>query len=72
MKHKNKVQSFNIPDDIAQLVSSIFDNAVEAELWLSSPIRALNGVTPIEILKTDEGEDEVRAVLNKIESGEFS
>ena len=69
---KKQHQSFNIPDDIAQLLSSIFDNAVQAELWLSSPIHALNDDTPIERLKTSAGAYEIIAILNKIKGGEFS
>ena len=69
---KNNIQSFNIPDDIAQLAISIFGNAVKAELWLSTPIHALNDDAPIERLKTSDGAYEIKAILNKIESGEFS
>lgn len=69
---KNNIQKFNLPDDIAQLAISIFGNAVKVELWLNTPIHALNGDTPIERLKIGDGENDVRAVLNKIESGEFS
>lgn len=40
--------------------------------WLHSPVPALGGRTPIELLDTAEGRRLVSAVLLKIESGDFS
>ena len=73
MSNKNKqvTQKMSIPNDIAQLANNIFGNSVKAEEWLSTPIRALNGDSPFMRLNTDEGVDEVRAIMHKIECGEF-
>lgn len=70
-KNKKNTKKMSIPDDITQLATSIFGNSVKAELWLSTPIRALNGDSPFMRLNTDEGVDEVRAIMHKIECGEF-
>jgi uncharacterized protein (DUF2384 family) len=67
---KKNTQNLNIPNDIAQLASTVFGDAVKVEQWLNTPIRALSGDTPIARLKTDDA-DEVRTILHKIKSGEF-
>lgn len=71
-KTKNNPQNLSIPDDIAHSASIIFGSTAQAELWLSTPIHALNGDAPISKLKTGDGAAEVRAILNKIKSGEFT
>ena len=60
-----------IPDDIADLISTIFENETDVDLWLVSPLRALSGATPVEKLKTGDGTSEVRSILHKIKSGGF-
>jgi len=72
MSDENKKFSQNIPDNIVQLASKIFGTPDKVELWLSTPIRVLNGNTPIARLNTDEGIEEVTAILRKIQNGEFS
>lgn len=64
--------SQNIPDNIVRLATKVFGSHDKVELWLSTPINVLNGNTPITRLNTDEGVDEVIAILRKIQSGEFS
>lgn len=70
--NKKSNEYLSIPYDIMQLTNTIFDNALQIELWLNTPIQALNGDTPINRLKTGDGADEIRAILNKIENGEFT
>ena len=41
----------------------------QAERWLSTPNRALGGVTPAELLQTPEGILQVQRVLTAIEHG---
>jgi len=72
MSDKSKDLSQNVPDNIVQLANKIFGNHDKVELWLSTPISALNGNTPISRVNTDEGVSEVLAILRKIEKGEFS
>ena len=40
--------------------------------WLKKPNRALAGKTPIELLDTDAGTQQVYQLLNKIEYGVYS
>ena len=40
--------------------------------WLQKPNRALGGVTPLELLDTDLGAEEVVAILGRIEHGVYS
>lgn len=65
------MQKFNIPDDIVQLATAVFTDSAKAELWLNTPIHALNGDTPIARTNTDEGIKEIITILRKIERGEF-
>jgi uncharacterized protein (DUF2384 family) len=67
---KKNTQNLNIPNDIAQLASSVFGDPVKVEQWLNAPIHALRGDTPIARLKTGDA-DEVRTILHKIKNGEF-
>lgn len=69
---KENIQKLNIPDDIEELTISIFGNSEKGELWLNTPINALNHETPISRLDTCEGVEEVIKILNKIACGEFS
>jgi putative toxin-antitoxin system antitoxin component (TIGR02293 family) len=43
-----------------------------AQLWLTEPNRALGGSAPISMPDTDEGMDQIDAVLGRIEHGVFS
>ena len=72
MSDKSKNLSQNVPDNIVQLATKVFGAHDKVELWLSTPINVLNGNTPITRLNTDEGIDEVIAILRKIQKGEFS
>jgi len=66
------VQKLNIPDDIAELIISIFGTSEKGELWLNTPINAFNYEPPIYRLNTCKGIKEIKVILNKIASGEFS
>ena len=62
---KISVQKFNIPDDIVQLATAVFTDSAKAELWLNTPIHALNGDTPITRINTDEGVKEIITIYLK-------
>lgn len=51
---------------------AVFDSRAVAIEWLGSPIRALNGRSPLSLLDTDAGIESVRTVLGRIEHGVFS
>lgn len=44
----------------------------KAQRWLKSPIRALGGVTPLSLLDTDAGAEQVDIILGRIEYGVYS
>lgn len=50
----------------------VWESQAAAEQWLHSPVRALGGSTPFELLDTPEGRRRVSAVLLTIEAGDFS
>jgi len=51
----------------------VFDDDEEAmSRWLRTPLRALGGVTPLSLVDTDLGAQEVLDVLGRIEEGVFS
>lgn len=61
-----------MPEDIVQLSVAVFGNRAKAELWLNTPISALNDEKPIDRLITEQGVEEVIKVIQKIECREFS
>ncbi|NET29279.1 antitoxin Xre/MbcA/ParS toxin-binding domain-containing protein [Okeania sp. SIO1I7] len=50
----------------------IFENVEIARDWLKKSNRALGGKTPLELLDTDAGTQQVDELLNKIEYGVYS
>ena len=59
-------------EDIKKLANKVFGDATKAEAWLITPVKVLNDHTPTSRLQNAEGIEEVRALLLKIESGEFT
>jgi putative toxin-antitoxin system antitoxin component (TIGR02293 family) len=47
-------------------------NAVEATRWLNTVRRALGGVTPLEMARTEIGAQEVEDLIGRLEHGVFS
>jgi uncharacterized protein (DUF2384 family) len=68
---KHNIHKLNM-HDIEKLIISIFGNSEKGELWLNTPINALNHETPIFRLEAGEDVEKVIEILNKIASGEFS
>jgi putative toxin-antitoxin system antitoxin component (TIGR02293 family) len=50
----------------------VFEDASAAADWLTEPLRALGGHTPVELCATDAGAREVEQTLGRIEHGVFS
>lgn len=57
---------------LLKLASEVLGSEEAASHWMSSPNRALGGVVPLSLCGTDEGSEEVEAVLRRIEHGVFS
>ena len=52
--------------------SEVFEDVAAALDWLKSPNRALGGVTPLSLLDTELGAENVLDVLGRIEHGVYS
>ncbi len=50
----------------------VFENVETARDWLKKSNRALSGKTPLELLDTDAGTQQVDELLNKMEYGVYS
>lgn len=50
----------------------VFGGEAKASRWLSRPNRALGGESPLSLLDTDAGTQEVEAILGRIEDGVYS
>jgi putative toxin-antitoxin system antitoxin component (TIGR02293 family) len=57
---------------ILAFAESVLGNKDKARHWLNSPNRALGDVTPLALLETEAGADEVAHVLGRIEYGVYS
>ena len=51
---------------------SVLGNREKARHWLTSPNRALRNATPLSLLETEAGADEVSNVLGRIDYGVYS
>ena len=60
------------PESVQHRAETIFESRQIALKWLESPVRALGGAVPSELLRTPEGCSRVYQLLSKIEAGEFS
>lgn len=80
--HRRKEEGRLQPDESDRLlrVSRIFASAIElfegdyraAGRWLSAPQRALGGVAPLTLAKTELGALEVERLIGRLEHGVFS
>lgn len=55
--------------DITARATEVFGSADKAIRWLQSPVRALDGKTPLSLLDTEEGIVRVKDVLGRVEHG---
>jgi putative toxin-antitoxin system antitoxin component (TIGR02293 family) len=51
---------------------TVFEGSQAAHSWLKRPNRALNGQTPVDLLDTDAGTQQVSELLERIEYGVYS
>jgi putative toxin-antitoxin system antitoxin component (TIGR02293 family) len=57
---------------IGSIAESVLGSEAKAAAWLREPNRALNGVTPLQILDNDIGIKQVEEILGRIEYGVYS
>ncbi|MEF1339508.1 MbcA/ParS/Xre antitoxin family protein [Vibrio rotiferianus] len=58
--------------DIRTLAFEIFDGNLLVEEWFQTPIPALSGRKPRDLLDDVNGHEQVRQLLNRLKCGEFS
>jgi len=61
----------DIPADILEKAVRVIGNEDNARKWLYSPKRVLNGMIPADHAQTEEGAEEVRQILGRMEHGVF-
>jgi len=78
---RRKIQGRLLPEEservyrlakILALAESALGDKQKARRWMSTPNRALGNVTPLSMLETEAGADEVAHVLGRIEYGVHS
>jgi putative toxin-antitoxin system antitoxin component (TIGR02293 family) len=57
---------------VAAQAQDVFESADTATSWLKRPNRGLNGHTPVDLLDTDAGTEQVVELLDRIEYGVYS
>ena len=57
---------------IAARATEVFESAETARKWLKRSNRALSGATPVEMLDTDAGAEQVNELLTRIDYGVYS
>lgn len=57
---------------ILQMAKTVFESQEIALEWLESPINALGGAIPNQLLETPEGHVRIYQILSKLETGDFS
>jgi uncharacterized protein (DUF2384 family) len=50
----------------------VFNTPEKADMWLTSPNKALDGQTPLDAFKEEGGEQRIFSILGKIEHGIYS
>ena len=73
-KHLDRGSSENVLDTVRLLNQAglVWESEKLVKEWLNSPVPALNGDRPIDLIDTSEGRRWVSKILTKIEHGEFS
>lgn len=58
--------------DIFSYGFEVFENKENFRKWLKSPLRALGGKSPFDVLHTSFGREEVRNIIGRMEYGVYS
>ncbi|TRO79126.1 antitoxin Xre/MbcA/ParS toxin-binding domain-containing protein [Desulfuromonas acetexigens] len=61
-----------LPESVRRRALEVFGDEASAAEWLTTRIVALGGQTPVDTLLRANGEEEVLAILGRIEHGVFS
>jgi putative toxin-antitoxin system antitoxin component (TIGR02293 family) len=60
------------PASVQLMAEAVFGSRKKALEWLESPIKALGGEVPRQLLHTPEGCEQVLQILKKLETGDFN
>lgn len=68
--------SLNAPQEqreasLLKMASEMLGSEAIANTWISSPARALDGVTPLAFSATDEGFEKVMTLIYQLEHGVY-
>lgn len=67
-----KSQQVTIPEEIVPLLRVAFKSEDYIFRWLNTPQKMLRGQTPVSLLSSEQGIDEVKSLLERISQGDFS
>jgi len=56
-------------EPVIALACLTFGSAAKADFWLRRPTSALNGLSPIDLLSSDEGRRDILDLLARIDHG---
>ncbi len=68
---EQKADSLEILESILSLGKEVLGSEDELNHWLHSPVFALDGNKPVDLIKTESGRRRVEEVLHQIEHGIF-
>ncbi|MGE5810647.1 MAG: antitoxin Xre/MbcA/ParS toxin-binding domain-containing protein [Ignavibacteria bacterium] len=68
---EQKADSLEILESILSLGNEVLGSEDELNHWLHSPVFALDGNKPVDLIKTESGRRRVEEVLHQIEHGIF-
>ena len=57
--------------DLLALGHEVIGSDIEVKLWFHSPVHALEGQKPIDVIKTESGRRRVESVLHQLEAGVY-
>ncbi|MFA0440124.1 antitoxin Xre/MbcA/ParS toxin-binding domain-containing protein [Vibrio sp. 10N.222.51.C12] len=63
----------HVDDKVREELLKLFnDDEKMADEWLTAPKRILNGLSPFEVLNTEQGKAKVLDMIQRIKLGDFS
>jgi putative toxin-antitoxin system antitoxin component (TIGR02293 family) len=71
-KRNSGSKSAAIPADLYAYGKKVFGDKKRFDAWMNDPNRALGGKTPLELIVTQSGLQEVKNIIGRIEWGVYS
>lgn len=67
-----KSQQVTMPEEVVPLLRGAFKSEDYIFRWLNTSQKMLRGQTPVSLLSSEQGIDEVKGLLERISQGDFS